>query len=60
MTDLSREPWYHGRISRMDAEHILEQKGNVEGSYLIRDSMTTTGEYVLSLCHQVCMYVLAH
>lgn len=53
--DLSKELWYHGRVSRADAEHLLEQRGNVEGSYLVRDSLTTTGEYVLSLCHQVCV-----
>jgi hypothetical protein len=52
--DLSKELWYHGRVSRSDAEHLLEQRGNVEGSFLVRDSLTTTGEYVLSLCHQVC------
>ena len=53
MTDLSKESWYHGRISRVDAEKILEQAGNVEGAYLVRDSLTITGEFVLSLCHQV-------
>ena len=53
MTDLSREQWYHGRISRVDAEKILEQMGAVEGGYLVRDSLSLTGEYVLSLCHQV-------
>ena len=53
MTDLSREMWYHGRISRTDAEKILEMSGSVEGSYLVRDSLTLTGEYVLSLCYQV-------
>lgn len=54
MTDLSKEPWYHGRVSRVDAEKILDTFGAVEGSYLVRDSLTMTGEYVLSLCHQVC------
>lgn len=53
MTDLSKEPWYHGRVSRVDAEKVLEQAGGSEGSFLVRDSLTTTGEYVLSLCHQV-------
>ena len=55
MTDLSREMWYHGRISRTDAERILEVGGAVEGSYLVRDSLTLTGEYVLSLCYQVSL-----
>lgn len=53
MTDLSRELWYHGRISRVDAEKILDNAGGGEGTYLVRDSLTITGEYVLSLCHQV-------
>lgn len=52
MTDLSREMWYHGRISRTDAEKILDMSGGVEGNYLVRDSLTLTGEYVLSLCYQ--------
>ena len=53
MTDLSKEPWYHGRVSRVDAEKILDSAGGGEGTYLVRDSLTITGEYVLSLCHQV-------
>ena len=53
MTDLSREMWYHGRISRTDAEKILDMSGGIEGNYLVRDSLTLTGEYVLSLCYQV-------
>ena len=57
MTDLSKEPWYHGRLSRADAERTLEQSGSVEGSYLVRDSLSMTGEYVLSLCHQVSHFV---
>ena len=53
MTDLSKESWYHGRISRVDGEKILDSAGGSEGTYLVRDSLTITGEYVLSLCHQV-------
>lgn len=51
MADLSGEQWYYGRVSRVDAERILEASGMVDGSFLLRDSLTTTGEYVLSLCH---------
>ena len=53
MTDLSRELWYHGRLSRVDAEKILDLAGGGQGTYLVRDSLTMTGEYVLSLCYQV-------
>ena len=60
MTDLSREMWYHGRISRTDAEKILDMNGGMEGSYLVRDSLTLTGEYVLSLCYQVSTCVHVH
>ncbi len=56
MTDLAREKWYHGRISRVDAEKNLDAQGAVEGMYLVRDSLTMTGEYVLSLCSQVSIY----
>ncbi len=53
MTDLAKEKWYHGRISRVDAEKILDAQGAAEGMYLVRDSLTMTGEYVLSICSQV-------
>ena len=52
MADLSNEPWYHGRISRSDAEQILNISGGMDGCFLVRDSLTVSGEYVLSLCHQ--------
>ena len=66
MTDLSREKWYHGRVSRIDAEKIIDSQGAMEGMYLVRDSLTMTGEYVLSLCSQVilllcyCVLCISH
>ncbi|NXA42645.1 SHC2 protein, partial [Eudromia elegans] len=41
---LRREPWYHGRMSRRDAERLLQ----ADGDFLVRDSVTNPGQYVLS------------
>lgn len=43
------EMWYHGRISRTEAEELLQNNGKINGLYLVRESLWTTGEYVLSL-----------
>ncbi len=55
-SELAKELWYHGRISRTDAENILRKKGLIGGSFLLRDSLNVTGEYILSLCHTVSEY----
>nr|XP_028564863.1 SHC-transforming protein 1 isoform X1 [Podarcis muralis] len=41
---LRREPWYHGRMSRKDAEKLLQANGD----FLVRESTTTPGQYVLT------------
>eukprot|EP00045_Choanoeca_perplexa_P009386 m.90331 g.90331 ORF g.90331 m.90331 type:complete len:359 (-) comp14876_c0_seq1:1089-2165(-) len=38
--------WYHGRLSRVDADARL--KGNPDGTYVIRESDKTAGTFVLS------------
>ncbi|XP_053669806.1 tyrosine-protein kinase Shark [Anopheles nili] len=40
--------WFHGKISREDAEEILRQKGG-EGVFLVRESSSSEGDYVLSV-----------
>ena len=50
--DPAEEPWYHGRISRVEAEELLHNGGLAEGLFLVRDSLATTGEYALTLAHQ--------
>ena len=50
--DPAEEPWYHGRISRVEAEEFLYSRGMTEGLFLVRDSLATTGEYALTLSHQ--------
>ncbi|XP_023237515.1 tyrosine-protein kinase shark-like [Centruroides sculpturatus] len=43
--------WYHGKITRDAAEHILKISGGEEGQFLVRESTTSPGDYVLSLIH---------
>ncbi|XP_028856223.1 SHC-transforming protein 2 isoform X2 [Denticeps clupeoides] len=44
---LRHEPWYHGRMSRRDAEKLLVR----DGDFFVRDSTTNPGQYVLTGMH---------
>ncbi|XP_062815710.1 SHC-transforming protein 2 isoform X2 [Anolis carolinensis] len=44
---LKQEPWYHGKMSRKDAEKRLR----ADGDFLVRDSITNPGQYVLTGMH---------
>uniref|UniRef100_A0A8D2KRX3 SHC-transforming protein 2 n=1 Tax=Varanus komodoensis TaxID=61221 RepID=A0A8D2KRX3_VARKO len=44
---LKQEPWYHGKMSRRDAERLLQ----ADGDFLVRDSVTNPGQYVLTGMH---------
>ncbi|KAM6435694.1 SHC-transforming protein 1 isoform 1-T1 [Liasis olivaceus] len=41
---LRREPWYHGQMSRKESEKLLQANGD----FLVRESTTTPGQYVLT------------
>ncbi|XP_067827587.1 SHC-transforming protein 1-like isoform X2 [Heptranchias perlo] len=41
---LMKEVWYRGRMSRQEAEALLIK----DGDFLVRESMTTPGQYVLT------------
>ncbi|XP_036399447.1 SHC-transforming protein 4-like [Megalops cyprinoides] len=41
---LQREAWYHGKMSRREAESLLMDSGD----FLVRESSSTPGQYVLS------------
>ncbi|CAG5128054.1 unnamed protein product [Candidula unifasciata] len=41
-------PWYHGKISRMEAEQLLSSRK--DGLYLVRDSKVYVGDYTLCVC----------
>ncbi|XP_062888821.1 SHC-transforming protein 2 isoform X2 [Mobula hypostoma] len=44
---LKQECWYHGKINRKVAEALLVQ----DGDFLVRDSLTNPGQYVLTGMH---------
>ncbi|XP_032090261.1 SHC-transforming protein 1 isoform X2 [Thamnophis elegans] len=41
---LRREAWYHGQMSRKESEKLLQANGD----FLVRESTTTPGQYVLT------------
>jgi len=41
---LQGEPWFHGSVSRKEAEELLKR----DGDFLVRESSTTKGQFVLS------------
>ncbi|NWV82757.1 SRMS kinase, partial [Dasyornis broadbenti] len=45
----AHRPWYFSKISRNEAEQLLLSPPNQHGSFLIRDSESSKGEYSLSV-----------
>lgn len=43
--------WYHGHLSGKEAEKLLLEKGRV-GSFLVRESQSKPGDFVLSVLTQ--------
>ncbi|XP_015522213.2 tyrosine-protein kinase Shark isoform X1 [Neodiprion lecontei] len=43
--------WYHGDLSRQDAENMLKEEGTEDGTFLVRNSSSSLGDYVLSVLH---------
>ncbi|XP_038645621.1 growth factor receptor-bound protein 14-like isoform X4 [Scyliorhinus canicula] len=43
--------WFHHRLSRDEAQKLIEQQGLVDGMFLLRDSQSNLKSFVLSLCH---------
>lgn len=41
---LLEEPWFHGAISRQESESLVVK----DGDFLVRESLTTPGQYVLT------------
>lgn len=51
MADPLFQHWFHGRISRQEAEELLARAGKQDGLYLLRESTASAGSYALSVCH---------
>lgn len=47
-SDPTTERWFHGSISGIDAERLIREKG-VNGSFLVRESQSNVGDYVLTV-----------
>ncbi|XP_031636726.1 tyrosine-protein kinase Shark isoform X2 [Contarinia nasturtii] len=47
--------WYHRSLTREDAEDLLKESGS-DGVFLVRDSKTSPGDYVLSVLHEDEVY----
>lgn len=47
----STVPYFYGRITRDEAEEILKDRHNVEGMFLLRESISPLGNYAISVCH---------
>lgn len=50
--------WFHGKISRERAEEILKEDNQEDGTFLVRESNTALGDFVLSVLFKgdVCHY----
>uniref|UniRef100_A0A8C2YY75 Growth factor receptor bound protein 14 n=1 Tax=Cyclopterus lumpus TaxID=8103 RepID=A0A8C2YY75_CYCLU len=45
------QSWFHGKLSRDEAQRLITQQGLIDGVFLLRDSLSNPKTFVLSLCH---------
>jgi len=45
-------PWFHGKITRDEAERLLKPSDSTDGLFLVRESTNFPGDYTLCVCFQ--------
>ena len=45
-------PWFHGKITRDEAEQLLKPTESKDGLFLVHESTNFPGEYTLCVCFQ--------
>ena len=45
-------PWFHGKITRDEAERLLKPTESKDGLFLVRESTNFPGDYTLCVCFQ--------
>uniref|UniRef100_A0A0N5AST4 Tyrosine-protein kinase n=1 Tax=Syphacia muris TaxID=451379 RepID=A0A0N5AST4_9BILA len=51
---LEKHSWYHGKVSRSESEYILSS--GINGSFLVRESETSIGQFSISVRHDGRVY----
>ena len=52
--------WFHGKLSRIEAEQKLRDHGFEEGLFLIRESSSAHGDFVMSVVHHKVEHGIIH
>ena len=51
MAEKCKTDWFHGEMGREESESLLKEHGFEEGLFLVRESSTSLGDFVLSVVH---------
>ncbi|VDO60126.1 unnamed protein product [Heligmosomoides polygyrus] len=54
LNSLDKHGWYHGKVSRSESEYILGS--GINGSFLVRESETSVGQFSISVRHDGRVY----
>ncbi|OQR66763.1 tyrosine-protein kinase HTK16-like, partial [Tropilaelaps mercedesae] len=44
--------WFHGKMTRSEAEEVLRQNGGRNGQFLVRESGSSYGDFAISVVHE--------